>query len=279
MRSFKFTLDRKSLEVFYFSFIRPILECVDVVWDNLTQSEEDDLEKIQLESARIICGATRLVSINNLYSETGIEPLSIRRRTHRLILFYKMYHGLAPRYLTSLIPNQVGNITSYNLRNSSNLRNILCRSQLLSFLPSTINSWNSLTDEVRSAPSLNSFKSLLSRGRKDVPLFYYEGDRQTCVYHARLRTPCSNLNEHLFTKIIVESPLCTCGDIEVTFHFLLSCPLYMGSRFELYNQLFAYRPLTVPLLLFGSPLLTDASNSYIFKCVYNYLRHTRRFHS
>jgi len=187
------------------------------IFSNLTQPEEDDLDKIQLEAARIICGETELVSINNLYSETGLEPLSIRRRTHRLIL-YKMYHGLAPRYLTSLIHNQVGNITPYNLRNSSNLRNISCRSQLLSksFLPSTINYWNSLTDEVRSVPSLNSFKSLLSRGRKDVPLFYYEGDRQTCVYHARLRTHCSNLNEHLFTKNIAESPLCTCGDIEDT---------------------------------------------------------------
>jgi len=248
-----------------------------------TKSEEDDLEQIQLEAARIICGATKLVSITSLYSETGLEPLSIRRRTHRLILFYKMFHALALRYLSSLILNQVGNtcITSYNLRNSSNLRNISCRSQLLSqsFLPSTINSWNSLTDEVGPAPSLNSFKSLLSRGRKDVPLFYYEADRQTCVYHARLRTHCSNLNEHLFTKNIVNSPLCTCGDIEDTYHFFLYCPLYTRSRFELYNQLFAYRPLTVPLLLFGSSLLTDTSNLHIFKCVHNYLRHTRHFHS
>ena len=142
------------------------------------------------------------MSINNLYSETGLEPLSIRRRTHRLILFYKLYHALAPRYLTSLIPNQVENITSYNQRNSSNLRNISFRSQLLStsFLPSTINSGNSPTDEVRSAPTLNLFKSLLSRGRKALPLFYYEGDHQTFVDHARLRTHCSNLNEHLFTK-------------------------------------------------------------------------------
>jgi len=57
--------------------------------------------------------------------------ISIRRRTHRLILFYKMYHALAPRYLSSLIPSQVGNITSYNLRNTSNLLNISCRSQVL----------------------------------------------------------------------------------------------------------------------------------------------------
>jgi len=199
IHSFKFTLDRKSLEV-DFLFIRPILEYADVVWGSLTQSKEDELEKIQLETARVICGATKLVSINNFYSETGLEPLYIRRRTHRLILFYKMYHALAPRYLSSLISSQVGNITIYNLRNSLNLRHISCRSQLLSksFLPSTINSWTSLTDW--SAPSLIAFKSLLSRGRKDVPLFYYEGDRQTCVYHARLRTHCSKLNEHLFIK-------------------------------------------------------------------------------
>jgi len=245
-----------------------ILEYADVVCENLTQSDENDLDKIQLKAARIICSAKKILSINNL-------------RTHRLIMFYKMYHALAPRYLSSLIPSQVGNITSYNLRNSSNLRNISCRSQLLSksFLPPSIISWNSLTDEVRTVPSLNTFKCLLSKGRKDVPLFYYECDRQTCVYYARLRTHCSNLYEHLFTKNIVESPLCTCGDIKDTYHFLFSCPLYMGSLFEIYNQLFAYRPLTVRLLLFGSSLLTDTSNSYIFRCVHNYLQHTRRFHS
>jgi len=112
MRSFKFTLDRKSLEVFYFSFIWPILEYADVVWDNLTQLEEDDLEKIQLEAARIICGATKLVSINNLYSETGLEPI-YQVENSPTFLFYKMYHALAPRYLSRLSPSQVGKISPH----------------------------------------------------------------------------------------------------------------------------------------------------------------------
>ena len=119
MRSFKFTLDRRSLEIFYFSFIRPVLEYADVVWDNLTQSDEEELEKIQLKAARIISGTTKLVSVSNLYSETCIEPLRVRRKSHRLILFYKMYH--------SLVPRQVGDRTTYYLRNSSDLRNISCR--------------------------------------------------------------------------------------------------------------------------------------------------------
>ena len=62
MRKLKFVLDRKSLQTIYFSFIRPLLEYADVVWDNCTQYEADELEKIQIEAARIVTGATRLVS-------------------------------------------------------------------------------------------------------------------------------------------------------------------------------------------------------------------------
>lgn len=35
LRKLKFTLDRSSLEKMYLSFIRPILEYADIVWDNL----------------------------------------------------------------------------------------------------------------------------------------------------------------------------------------------------------------------------------------------------
>ena len=45
MRKFKYTLDRKSLETIYTAFIRPILEYVDLVWDNCTQQEKHDFEK------------------------------------------------------------------------------------------------------------------------------------------------------------------------------------------------------------------------------------------
>ena len=53
MRKIKFKLDRKSLETTYLTFIRPILEYGDVVWNNCTQYEKEELEKIQTEAARI----------------------------------------------------------------------------------------------------------------------------------------------------------------------------------------------------------------------------------
>ncbi len=108
LRRHKFYLDRKSLELMYFIYIRPILEYADVVWDNCTLYEKEELEKIQLEAARIVCGATKLVSLDLLYKETGWEKLSSRRRKHKLITFYKMYKHLSPAYLCELVPAMVG---------------------------------------------------------------------------------------------------------------------------------------------------------------------------
>ena len=66
MRRCKFQLDRKSVETIYFSFIRPLLEYADVVWNNCTQYQAEDPEPIQNEAARIVTGATRLASVKSL---------------------------------------------------------------------------------------------------------------------------------------------------------------------------------------------------------------------
>ena len=71
MRRLNFILDRKSLQIMYFSFVRPLLEYADIVWDNCSQYESNQLEQIQNEAARIVTGATILVSINSLLHETG----------------------------------------------------------------------------------------------------------------------------------------------------------------------------------------------------------------
>ena len=89
MRKLKFQLSRKSLQIIYFSLIRPFLEYADVVWDNCTQYEANELKKIQHEAARIVSGAAKLVSIGKLLKEVGWDTLSCRRKKHKQILFYK----------------------------------------------------------------------------------------------------------------------------------------------------------------------------------------------
>ena len=46
MRRLKLALDRKSLKVIYISLIRPILEYGDTLWDNCTQYEKRELDRI-----------------------------------------------------------------------------------------------------------------------------------------------------------------------------------------------------------------------------------------
>jgi len=46
LRKLKFELDRKALETIYLSFIRPILEYADIIWDNCSMHELIFLDRI-----------------------------------------------------------------------------------------------------------------------------------------------------------------------------------------------------------------------------------------
>ncbi|MES9994058.1 MAG: hypothetical protein ABW098_19070, partial [Candidatus Thiodiazotropha sp.] len=279
MRRLKFTLDRKSLQIVYFSFIRPLLEYANIVWDNCSQYESNQLEQIQNEAARIVTGATKLVSINSLMHETGWETLSARRKKHKLTMFYKMKSNMCPTYLSSLVPATVGNTSRYDLRNVDDLQTIHAHSQLYfdSFLPSVIREWNVLPTTVRNSTSLMSFKAQLNQNIRPPPSFYCSGSRQGQIYQVRLRTNCSSLKLHLYSKNIIDSPLCVCGEIEDTFHFLLECDIYSDLRRELLTSVSSICNPSLNVLLFGSPDISDDLNVQIFAAVQKYILKTKRF--
>ncbi len=79
LRSFKFVLDRTALERMYFTIISPLLEYAHVVWNNCTAELKKQVESVQIEAARIICGATQLCNIDKLYKEVKWETLECRR--------------------------------------------------------------------------------------------------------------------------------------------------------------------------------------------------------
>ena len=66
----------------YFTFISPVLEYANVVWDNCTHRQMNDLEKIQIEVGRIVSGVTKLVALDRLYQELSWLNLSERRKLH-----------------------------------------------------------------------------------------------------------------------------------------------------------------------------------------------------
>ena len=202
MRKLKFELDRKSLEIISFTFISPLLEYANVVWDNCAQYEKLELDKIQNEAARIV--TTKLISLQALSDDTKWETLEERRRKSKIVLFHKMSNDLlSPSYLSSLVPSSVDHISAYNLRNSNDIQTIFSRTTQYfnSFLPSVIREWNDLPLDNKVSASVSSLKRRLKERNRIVPKFYYVGNRKLQILHTRLRTKCSSLNQDLFLNI------------------------------------------------------------------------------
>ena len=124
-----------------------------------------------------------------------------------------------------------------------------------SFLPIAISLWNKLEETPRTITNYELFKDTLMRDINDNPLFFI-GSRQELITMAKLRMQCSDLNGHLYTMKIIDSPACStsCGFVnENEFHFLLVCPLYNRPRVTLQNAMghMGYGPFTLRTLLYG----------------------------
>ena len=187
-----------------------------------------------------------------------------------------MQNDLSPEYLSVLVPPTVGSTLTYQLRNAPNVQLIHANTQLYynSFLPSAARERNGLPQDVRDLNSFGAFKRKLNADNTKPPSYFSSCSRLGQIYHVRLRTHCSSLNEHLFTKNIVDSPLCVCGD---THHYLFDCTRYDHLRRELLNTVSHYCEPIVNTILFGNPALTSTLNQNIFIAVQDYLIKTKRF--
>ena len=88
---------------------------------------------------------------------------------------------------------------------------------------------------------------------------------------------CSTLNAHLFSKNIIDSPICVCAAREDTQHFLISCTRYTTLRQELVNRVTPVFQPSLNVFLFGSQELSDSDNRQIFLAIQEFLTKSKRF--
>ena len=182
----------------YTSFIRPLLEYGDIIWDNSSAANKRALENIQDEALRITAGGTKVCSMQKLYDDSKWETRQIRRNHHKLCQLYKMINGLTPSYLHQLLPARVYQSSRYPLRNSSDFSIPTSRTATYSnsFLPETLSAWNALSQDIRDAPSLSSFKKKLKTPMIFSPRYFdtIQLSREGQILHAE----CSSPNPRLF---------------------------------------------------------------------------------
>ena len=285
LRMLKYDLDRKSLIRFYLSFIRPILEYGNIIWDGCNKLQSDLLESIQLDAARIITGLRRGTSHSVLYEELGWCPLSVRRKNSKLIHFYKILNYETPKYINDILDRYNTYQPNYTLRNQT-LRYPTPRTTSFknSYFPSTIDAWNNIDPILNNATSLYSLKRILKQRLPQPPKHYSYGKRINNIIVRQLRNAKSQLNLDLYNDHLSNSPACICGaTTESAQHFFLECPRYIRQRQDLINALQIYPTIyeTIKLntedLLKGNANLSFKDNCTIFDQVCIYIEATSRF--
>ena len=145
-----------------------------------------------------------------------------------------------------------------------------------SFLPFAISLWNRLDENTRKITNCESFKDTLMANTINNALFYV-GSRQKQIIMAKLRMGCSNLNGHLYSMKLIDSPACSCGFInENEFHFFLVCPLYNRPRVTLQNAMGNIAPFTLRTMLYGSENLDLTVNKRIVTETLRFIKDSKR---
>ena len=279
LKSYKYRLSRKSLETMYKSFILPHFDYADVVWDNLTQLQIEDIEQIQLESLRTIIGTVRGTSHEVIYKESGFIPLKERRERHKLILFFKFVNGLLPNHLACKFPELVSNFQPYPRRRPLERQLPQWTSEIYhkSYFPTSTALWNLLPDNIKCFTSISAFKRYLNNNDPVVPTYFYLGDRIPQILHCKLRLNMSDLQSDMFNRHISDHKNCNCGyQNENATHYLLQCPLFNESR---NLTIFNLPPLArkCKILLNGHPHFSLAFNEYIVLIVQEFITLSGRF--
>ena len=235
MLPLKHKLPRSALENIYMSFVRPLIEYADVIFDNCTIRAKTQLENIQIRGAQIVTGAKRHTSHTYLYRETGWSTLTQRRLIHKLKLLHQIIHGSVPDYLTHLLPT-IQNVRVTRQANNNTIQQFRSKTDYFqkSFFPSTINIWNnSLNFNTRKLVIISTFKRTISRQFMTQPLtqqqrtIRYSGPRTMQITMAQMRMGFSNLNHDLYQKNCVDSPVCHCAQSnEDLTHYFMSCTSY-----------------------------------------------------
>ena len=109
-----------------------------------------------------------------------------------------------------------------------------------SFFPSTIIEWNNLDSNIRNSENLALFKKrILAFIRPSANSTFRCLNPNGLKLITRLRLGLNHLRFHKFKHSFQDTlnPICNCGTLETTIHYLLLCPNFSNERLTLFNKL------------------------------------------
>jgi len=122
LKKIKNFLPRYALLVFYRTYVLPIVDCGDIIFDNCATTDSNLLESVQTASAKIILGCLKTTSHEIILKDLGLTPLFIRRQYHILKAFRAILFGPCPSFPFTLAPIFFKNLSDYSSRFHTNVQ-------------------------------------------------------------------------------------------------------------------------------------------------------------
>ena len=193
----------------------------------------------------------------------------------------------SPKYLFELIPT-ARQAYMTRCKKSIPLLNVKHDYFKNSFFPSTIIEWKNLDSDIRNSENLALFKKrILAFIRPPANSTFHCLNPNGLKLITRLRLGLSHLRFHKFKHSFQDTlnPICNCGTVETTIHYLLLCPNYSNERLTLFNKLQSIDESILSkdnsniskVLLFADNSFNDAKNTSVLTASIEYIISTKRF--
>ncbi|KAI8493802.1 hypothetical protein Bbelb_281490 [Branchiostoma belcheri] len=167
-RTFEY-IDTEVFLLLYKSLIRPHLEYGAPVWSPHQWKQADQIENVQRRASK------RVPGLNNLPYEERLKVLRLPTLVYRrirgdMIMTYKYIHGKLDTEGCLPKMQEKTRTRGNSLRLSK--RSVNNNKRLFFYSNRVVTWWNSLPEEVVSAPSVNSFKNRLDKHMRSHPVVY-----------------------------------------------------------------------------------------------------------
>ena len=179
-RNFK-NLDTFSFLLLYKSIVRSHIEFAHSVWNPYKISLINDLEKVQKRATKMVRSCKNMHYMDRL-KFLQLPTLKYRRLRGDMIEVYKIINNI---YDSAVVPSLVRNYNTRTRGNSCKLLVERCKYDLrkFSFCNRIISVWNSLSENVVTSPTVNSFKNNLDKFWKHEDVLYnYEACLSNAIY-------------------------------------------------------------------------------------------------
>lgn len=164
------TLDTYSLPLLYNAIIRPHLEYCIPVWSPRWKKDQESIERVQRRATKLIPELKTLEYVDRLKA-LKLPSLYYRRARGDMIECYKYLHGIY-NVSSDLLQRDVESRTrGHSMKLKKGKAKGAARYNFFSFR--CVNAWNSLSENVVSAETLNQFKNKLDDYWQD---FHYATD-------------------------------------------------------------------------------------------------------